>query len=42
MAKKLTSEKTTGIHPEVLKTLISKCDGMKADMDEARASSARP
>ncbi|MEE7478448.1 hypothetical protein [Methylobacterium hispanicum] len=36
MAKKLTSEKTTGIHPEVLKSLISKCDGMKADMDEAR------
>lgn len=36
MAKKLTSEKTTGIHPEVLKSLISKCDGMKAEMDEAR------
>ncbi|WP_287744276.1 hypothetical protein [Methylobacterium sp.] len=26
----------TGVHHEVLKTLISRCDGMKADMDEAR------
>lgn len=25
-----------GVHHEVLKTLISRCDGMKADMDEAR------
>lgn len=38
MAEKLkkTGPKAAGIHPEVLKSLISKCDGMKADMDEAR------
>jgi uncharacterized protein (UPF0335 family) len=38
MAEKLkkTGSKAAGIHPEVLKSLISKCDGMKADMDEAR------
>ena len=38
MAEKLKqpAAKKTGIHPEVLKSLISKCDGMKADMDEAR------
>lgn len=38
MAEKLKqpTTKATGIHPEVLKSLIAKCDGMKADMDEAR------
>ncbi|GEP06444.1 hypothetical protein [Methylobacterium oxalidis] len=36
MAEKLKSATRAGIHPEVLKSLISKCDGMKADMDEAR------
>jgi len=38
MAEKLkkSGPKAAGIHPEVLKSLISKCDGMKADMDEAR------
>ncbi|GJE13668.1 hypothetical protein [Methylobacterium longum] len=38
MAEKLkqAAAKKIGIHPEVLKSLISKCDGMKADMDEAR------
>lgn len=38
MAEKLkkTGSKAAGIHPEVLKSLVSKCDGMKADMDEAR------
>ncbi|MHB2205032.1 hypothetical protein [Methylobacterium sp. CM6257] len=37
MAEKLKNAKQKpGIHPEVLKSLIAKCDGMKADMDEAR------
>lgn len=38
MAEKLAagSKKAEGIHPEVLKSLVSQCDGMKADMDEAR------
>ncbi|ACL58479.1 hypothetical protein [Methylobacterium nodulans] len=26
----------TGVHHEVLKTLISRCDGLKSDMDESR------
>jgi uncharacterized protein (UPF0335 family) len=37
VAEKLKNAKPKpGIHPEVLKSLIAKCDGMKADMDEAR------
>ncbi|MER2263525.1 hypothetical protein [Methylobacterium oxalidis] len=36
MAGKLNSKPRASIHPEVLKGLISKCDGMRADMDEAR------
>lgn len=38
MAEKLKqpAAKKTGIHPEVLKSLIAKCDSMKADMDESR------
>ncbi|SFM91357.1 hypothetical protein [Methylobacterium pseudosasicola] len=37
MAEKLKNPKAkAGIHPEVLKSLISKCDSMKADMDESR------
>ncbi|WP_132254712.1 hypothetical protein [Methylobacterium segetis] len=38
MAEKLKSEKRAGIHSEVLKSLISKCDEMRADMDEARGT----
>lgn len=36
MAEKLKTEVRAGIHPEVLKSLISKCDEMRADMDAAR------
>ncbi|GBU18054.1 MULTISPECIES: hypothetical protein [Methylobacterium] len=39
MAEKLKdakAKKQAGVHPEVLKSLIARCDGMKADMDEAR------
>lgn len=37
MAEKLTTAgKKDGIRADVLRALVNKCDGMKADMDEAR------
>ncbi|MFE1598211.1 hypothetical protein [Methylobacterium sp. ID0610] len=38
MAEKIggKSTKPKGIHPEVLKSLVGKCQGIKADLDEAR------
>ena len=38
MAEKLkkTGAHVKGIHPEVLKSLVAQCNGMKAEMDEAR------
>lgn len=37
MAEKLSSAgKKDGIRADVLRALVNKCDGMKADMDEAR------
>ena len=38
MAKKLSEsgKKQDGIHPEVLRSLIKKCDAIKGEMDETR------
>lgn len=38
MAEKVgkSNRKASGPHPEVLKTLLSKCDRLKADMDKPR------
>ena len=38
MAEKMgkAAKKASGIHPEVLKSLIGKCDSIRAEMDEAR------
>jgi hypothetical protein len=38
MAEKMGKSKkqNDGIHPEVLKSLVAKCKGIKSDMDDAR------